>query len=103
MFQSNQKTVPSIFEFSFNKTFNSNTSFIQKLCDKILSLFWVLRTSCERDNWIQKLTKNLWEKMSIEIVVDKIGLPGYHVYQKNLEAIHWPDDKICTRRKKFLW
>ena len=75
MFQSNQKTVPSIFEFSFNKTFNSNTSFIQKLCDKILSLFWVLRTSCERDNWIKKLTKNLWEKMSIEIVVDKIGLP----------------------------
>ena len=38
MFQSNQKTVFSIFEYSFNKTFDSNTSFIQKLCDKTSSL-----------------------------------------------------------------
>ena len=35
MFQSNQKTVLSIFEFSFKKTFDSNTSFIQNLFDKI--------------------------------------------------------------------
>ena len=32
------KTVHSILEFSFNKTFDSNTSFFRKLCDKIWSL-----------------------------------------------------------------
>ena len=38
MFQSNQKTVLNIIEFSFNKTFDSNTLFIQKLRDKISPL-----------------------------------------------------------------
>ena len=40
MFESNQKIVSSIFEFSFNKTFDLNISFIQKLCDNILKKYY---------------------------------------------------------------
>ena len=36
------KTVHNIFEFSFNKTFDSNTSFFRKLCDKTWSLCFEL-------------------------------------------------------------
>ena len=49
----------------------------------------------------RKFNKNLRDKMFIEILnVDNIdyalcsGLCGYHVYQKNLEAIHWSGDNI---------
>ena len=75
MFQSNQKTVLSIFEFNFNKIFDSVTSFIQKLCDKISSLCFEFSEQVLKEITESKeFNKNLRHTMSIEIAdVDNIS------------------------------
>ena len=52
-------------------------------------MFWVLRISFERGNWIKKIKQKSRDKISTEFVdVDNIdydfcsGLLGYHLYQK---------------------